>query len=117
METRTRGIAPAAVVSNRGYLRQTGDGVFLNLRVSPGAKKTSVTGLYGESALRMKVSAPPADGKANAEIEDFLSEVFGIPRSHISIAKGASSRDKVVLIENTDIMETHRILASRISQK
>lgn len=98
-------------VSSEGYLRQTKDGVLLNLRVSPGAKTTSVTGLYGDHALRIQVAAPPARGKANAEIEDHLSNLLGIPGSQVSIVKGASSRDKTVLVQGVGLEEVRKDLS------
>jgi uncharacterized protein len=64
---------------SRGCITSTEDGILLNLRVSPGAKHSSIEGPYGESTLKLKVMAPPIDGKANAEVERFLAELLGTP--------------------------------------
>jgi uncharacterized protein (TIGR00251 family) len=84
-----------------GYVRPTKEGTVLNLRVSPGAKNSSTEGTYGENALKLRVAAPPADGKANEELRRFLAGLFGIPRSDVELVRGASSRDKSVLIRDT----------------
>lgn len=102
-----------AAVSGEGYLRQKRDGVLLNLRVSPGAKATSIDGFYGDHALRMKVAAPPTRGRANAEIEEHLSNLLGVPGSQSRVVKGASSRDKVILLEGVGLAEIHARLAKR----
>jgi uncharacterized protein len=68
-------------------------GVYVKLRVSPGAKSTAVKGLYGEGAIKLSVAAPPVEGKANAEVERYLAQLFGLPRSEVTVAKGASNRD------------------------
>ena len=70
----------------------------MGLRVSPGAKRTALKGFYGEAAVKLAVSAPPVDGKANAEAERFLAGILGVAPSRVSVVRGASSRDKSVLV-------------------
>ena len=96
---------------SNALLRRTGDGTILNLRVSPGARRSSVEGLYGEDALRLKVAAPPVNGKANAEVERYLSDLLGLPRSGVTVVRGASSRDKAVLIPDLPPDEVREALS------
>lgn len=84
---------------NEDFVQGRKDGVAVRLRVSPGARKTCVAGYYGEAALKIKVAAPPVEGKANAEVEGFLAKVLGVARSRVSVGRGAASRDKVVFVE------------------
>jgi uncharacterized protein (TIGR00251 family) len=100
-------------VSKR-FVSTAREGTLLNIHVSPGAKSTSVEGLYGEGAIKLKVAAPPVGGKANAEVERFLSKLLGVPRSDINIIRGASSRDKTVLVRGTTRAETHEALAAHL---
>jgi uncharacterized protein len=100
-------------VSKR-FVRTAREGTLLNIHVSPGAKSTSVEGLYGEGAIKLKVAAPPVGGKANAEVERFLSKLLGVPRSDVNIIRGASSRDKTVLVRGTTRAETHEALAAHL---
>lgn len=70
--------------------RAVKDGVDISLHVSPGAKRTEIKGPHGDSSLKLRVCAPPADGKANAEIGRFLSELLGARRSDVEVVRGAS---------------------------
>ncbi len=54
--------------------------------------------MYGKEALGLFVAAPPVEGKANAEIERYLATLMGVKRSRVVVAKGASSRDKLVFV-------------------
>jgi uncharacterized protein len=84
---------------SRGVLSTAKDGTFLNLRVSPCAKRASIEGSNGEGAIRLKVAAAPVGGKANAEVEHFLAELLlGVPRSDVAVIRGTSGRDKTVLV-------------------
>jgi uncharacterized protein (TIGR00251 family) len=77
-------------------IERDGD-VELNLRVLPGAKRNQVDGLYGD-ALKIRLQAPPVDGKANQALIEFLSDKLGTPRSRISIVSGATTRNKRVRV-------------------
>lgn len=96
------------------FVRGSGDGSLLTLPVSPGAKKSSVEGAYGPHALKLKVAAPPIVGKANAETERFLAKLLGVSRSEVSVEKGATSRDKVVLLRGIRPEEVARVLEGHI---
>ena len=74
-------------------------GATLSLHVQPGAKKSECAGLHGE-ALKIRLAAPPVDGKANEALLRFLAERLAIPRQQISLKSGQTSRQKVVEIES-----------------
>jgi len=77
------------------WLVADGRGVTLRLHIQPGAKKTEVVGMHGE-ALKIRLAAPPVDGKANACLIAFLADRLGVARSAISLVSGDSSRAKRV---------------------
>jgi uncharacterized protein (TIGR00251 family) len=79
------------------WLVADGDGVTLRLHIQPGAKKTGVAGLYGE-ALKIRLAAPPVDGKANACLIAFLADRLDVAKTAISLVSGDSSRAKRVRI-------------------
>ena len=79
------------------WLRQTGDGVALTVRVVPRASATELAGVAGE-ALRIRLQAPPADGKANAALVAFLARALGVPRGAVTLKAGLSSRTKQVRV-------------------
>ncbi len=84
------------------FVRPAKGGAYLKIRVSPGAKSTVVKGLYGEGAIRLSVAVPPIDGRANTEAERYLATLIGVERSRVAVVKGASSRDKLVLVEGVE---------------
>jgi uncharacterized protein (TIGR00251 family) len=91
------------------FVRPAKGGGYVKLRVSPGAKSTAVKGIHGEGAIRLSVAAPPVEGRANAEVERYLAQLFGLSRSEVIVVKGASSRDKLVFVKGigTDEVRTH----------
>jgi uncharacterized protein (TIGR00251 family) len=80
------------------FVRPAKEGVYVKLRVSPGAKSTRIKGLYGEGAVRLSVAAPPTGGRANGEIERYLARLLEVPRSDITVVKGVQRRDKLVFV-------------------
>jgi len=80
------------------WLTEAGDGgLILSLHVQPGAKRTGFAGLYGE-AVKLRLAAPPVDGKANAALCAFLAEICGAPKSDIQLLSGETSRTKRIRI-------------------
>jgi uncharacterized protein (TIGR00251 family) len=75
--------------------------LLLTLRVQPGAKKDAVAGRCG-NALKIRLAAPPVDGKANAALLVFLARWLQIPKSAISLKSGQTSRQKVVRVEGVE---------------
>ena len=86
----------------------------IKLRVSPGAKCSSIEGAYGEDALRLRVAALPVDGKANAEAERFLARMLGVSRSEVAVVRGASGQDKAVLVRGAAVGELKEALSDQL---
>ncbi len=87
-------------------LRAVANGVTLTVRAQPGAKKTAITGVYGEGAaaqLKIAVQAPPVEGKANLALAAFLAETFGVPKNKVEIVSGELSRSKVFLLRGVSL--------------
>jgi uncharacterized protein (TIGR00251 family) len=70
-------------------------GILVGVRVSPSAPRTALRGVYGDR-LKVAVSAPPEDNRANRELVDALAKWLGLRRDDVSIDAGHGSRDKVV---------------------
>jgi uncharacterized protein len=77
------------------WLRQSGDDVLISLHVQPGARKTEVAGEHGE-ALKIRLAAPPVDGKANDCLIAFLARQLDIAKARLELVSGVSSRTKRV---------------------
>ena len=74
----------------------------LKLRIVPNARRSEVVGAHGD-AIKVKVQAPPVDGKANEALCEFLAEQLQIPARSIEIVGGEKSRDKVVAVADMDL--------------
>lgn len=79
------------------HYRWDGDNLYLNCSIQPGAREDRVTGLIGNQ-LKIKIAAPPADGKANRHLIRFLSRQFQVKQSAITIVSGVTSRQKRLCI-------------------
>lgn len=72
-------------------------GATFAVRVQPRGARTAITGTVGE-ALKISVAAPPLDGRANAAVIAFFSEILSVPRSSVQVVAGEQSRNKIVRI-------------------
>ncbi len=88
---------PYARIGALMYIKETKDGVTLAIKVIPRSERGGVVGLRG-NALAVKVTAPPVEGKANKELVKFIAAKLDIPPSSITILRGHSSREKILLI-------------------
>ncbi|MGL1832340.1 DUF167 domain-containing protein [Rhodocyclaceae bacterium SMB388] len=94
------------------WLRTHGDGgVLLDLHVQPGAKRSGFVGLHGD-ALKLRLAAPPVDGKANAALCDFIAGFCGLPRAAVTLVSGQTSRRKRVRIDGADRATVDRLRAA-----
>ena len=106
--------APAAscVGVSKGFVAVTKEGVHFSLGVSLGAKRTSIESPYGESAVKLKVAAPPVSGKANVEVDRFLLKLLGVRRSEVAVVRGGASSFKRVLGRSVEEVSTQKALAA-----
>jgi len=79
------------------WARRTAQGWLLSIHALPGARTSRVAGLHGD-ALKVQVAAPPDKGRANAELISLLSDLLGVPKRNLRIARGELSRRKLVLV-------------------
>jgi hypothetical protein len=87
-------------------LRAASAGVTLAVRAQPGAKKTAITGIYGEgpaAQLKIAVHAPPLEGRANQALIAFLAETFSVPKNAVELVTGELSRSKVFLLRGVTL--------------
>jgi hypothetical protein len=85
--------------------------VRITVRVSPGARRTEVTGPYG-GGWKVRVAAPPERGRANEALVLHLAELLGVPKAAVRIAAGPGSRDKVVEVDGLTAAEIDAALGS-----
>jgi uncharacterized protein (TIGR00251 family) len=86
------------------FARDVADGCTLSVRLHPAARKNSVTAVHAD-ALKITLTAPPVDGKANDALIAFLAEALHLPRARVSLVAGATSRTKMVRITGKSAAE------------
>ena len=91
------------------FAEDVDDGCTLAVRVRPGAKKNDVAGIHA-GAVKISLTAPPVDGRANEALIEFVAELLRIPRAGIAILSGASSRMKVLRITGKSAAEVQAAL-------
>ena len=81
-------------------MRQTKDGILLNLKISPNASKNEI--IISEDGIKVKITAQPVDGKANKALIEFLSKELKIPKTSIEVVKGTTHKEKTLLLKIFD---------------
>ena len=86
-------------------------GVEISLHIQPRASRTELIGAHG-GALKVRLAAPPVDGEANDELVRFLAKTLGVPKSAVTIVRGATGRRKVVRVAGVELAAASRSLLS-----
>jgi uncharacterized protein (TIGR00251 family) len=84
------------------WYRRNGEVLTLTLHIQPGAKRSEVVGLHGD-ALKIRLAAPPVEGRANEALLKFIAESFGVPLRQVELKQGGQSRHKVVMVTDSKI--------------
>jgi uncharacterized protein (TIGR00251 family) len=84
------------------WIQSKGDGVDLLIYVQAGAKTTGFSGEHGER-LKLKVKAPPVDGKANEMILTFVAQELKVPKHSVSVVQGEASKYKMIHVREVDL--------------
>lgn len=95
-------------------------GASFAVRVHPRAKRTTITGVFGEgdaTALRVALAAPPVDGRANEALIEYFSDLFEVPRAAVSVITGAQSRSKVLRVTGRTAAELLQFLVPLLATR
>jgi len=90
-------------------------GVALPVRVIPRASRNEIVEILSDQTVKIRLKAPPVEGKANEELINFLSKVLDIPKSNFEIVGGKTGRDKLVSILDADSHEVNRKILEILS--
>lgn len=97
-------------------LSSSPEGILLKVRVVPGAKKSEVAGeLAGR--LKVRLQAPPVEGKANRELLKFLAGALGLKKNRVSLAGGERSREKSVLLAGISMEDARQRLKTATGEE
>jgi uncharacterized protein len=78
-------------------IHESKDAVTFSVRVHPRAKKNAITGEFGDR-LKVSLTTPPVEGRANEACIEFFAKLLKVPRSSVTIASGQTSRNKVIRV-------------------
>jgi uncharacterized protein (TIGR00251 family) len=88
-------------------IHETSGGVTFAVKVHPRAKQNAITGEFG-NALKLSLTSPPVEGRANEACIDFFAKLLKVPRSSVTIASGQSSRNKVICVAGVSAEEVRK---------
>lgn len=91
------------------FTQDTPDGCTLNVRIHPGARKNAITGTH-DSVLKISLTTPPIEGRANEALIAFLADQLHLPKSRIALITGATSRSKTLRITGKSAAEVQAAL-------
>ena len=86
----------------------------LALRVQPGAKHSTLLARLASGEWKVAVAAPPLEGRANEAVVELVSELLGVKRRQVTVARGASSRSKLVEVEGVSEAEAEARLTAAL---
>jgi uncharacterized protein len=92
-------------------IHDTPAGATFTVKVHPRAKKNAISGALGD-ALKLALTAPPVDGRANEACIEFFASLLKVPRSSVTIASGETSRRKVIRVAGLSADEVRRRLGT-----
>lgn len=104
------------MITNRKF-HDSGGGTAFVVRVVPRSSKNEVVEFMDDGTVRIHLTAPPIEGKANRLLIDFLAELFQVKPSRIAIVAGEKSKDKIVSIYGLSPSEVEQILIKEMQQK
>lgn len=84
---------------DKRFYRWDGDALILSCHLQPKASRDEISGLHGDS-VKIRITAPPIEGRANTQLIRFLAKTFGVPKRAVSIISGELGRQKRVRIES-----------------
>jgi len=99
--------------SRKFHLHDGTSGSAIAVRITPRASKNEITGVLEDGTIKIRLTAPPVDGKANQTLIEYLSKVLGCAKKDLEIIAGETGRNKLITITNMDSEEVNRrIMAS-----
>ena len=92
------------------HLHDGKKGAALAIRVTPRASRNEIVEILSDGTVRIRLTAPPVEDKANQALVKYLADILGIAPSRIEIVAGATGRDKLVSILDMDAEDVHQII-------
>jgi uncharacterized protein len=97
------------------HLHDGKKGAALAVRVTPRARKNEIVEVLNDGTVKIHLTAPPVEGKANEALLKFLSNILDVPVSRLDIVAGATGRDKLVSVIDMDAQTLHRKIVENLA--
>jgi len=96
------------------FIKEKGSGIMLHIHVIPKSARNEIVGIH-DDALKLKISAPQIEGRANAECIRFISDILSIRKNQISILSGHKSKKKNLMVEGMSVQQAISIFKHRMA--
>ena len=97
-------------VCSMDCIKSLNDNIAFKVYVQPRSSRTRIAGMHG-NAIKVCVTAPPVENKANGAVVHLIADLFNVPKSAVSIKSGMQGRNKTVLVNNLTLEEAQETLA------
>lgn len=101
--------------SRKYHLHNGQKGAALAIRVTPRASRNEIVEILSDGTVKIRLTAPPVEGKANLALVEFLAEVLELPANRIEIVAGTTGRDKLVSVLDLDAETVHQRILKRLA--
>lgn len=101
--------------SRQFHLHNGKKGAALAIRVTPRSRRNEVSGILHDGTVKIRLTAPPVEGKANQALVSFLAKILGTSKSKIEIVAGTTGRDKLVSVLDMDADTVHERILEKLS--
>ena len=89
-------------------------GAAISIRVTTRSPRTEFAGIMDDGTIKVKLTSPPIDGKANEELVKFLASVMRIPKTNVEIISGQASKNKLVVLFGIDSDRVNQLISNEI---
>lgn len=103
------------MTSRQFHLHSGQKGSALAIRVTPRASRNEIAGILSDGTVKIRLTSPPVEGKANDALINFLADVLDVPKSRIDIVAGETGRDKLVSILDLDARTVHERIIKKMA--
>ncbi len=103
------------MASRQYHLHNGQKGSALAIRVTPRASRNEISEILSDGTVKVRLTAPPVEGKANQALIEFLAEILEVPRTRIEIIAGTTGKDKLVSILDLDASTVHERILRKLS--
>lgn len=101
-------------MENRPSFKNGKAGAAISVRVTTRSPRTELAGILEDGTIKIKLTSPPIDGKANEELVRFLAAIIQIPKTNIEIISGQTNKNKLIVLFGIDSDRVNQLIANEL---